>query len=240
MIKKAATLGALILSLAAAKPGQADTICVAANFDGNTSRAASVAEECEKSDADAILLMGDYSRRGPADLSSTHNVLKQFSKERMPTYILSGSNDNPSHVDQIAERYGSLHALHSNQPTRVADLLVLPLNGYNNRRFMFPGAHHVGEQEWDAYLSELDAMPENLVSVSHISPHGHVDRIKSGAHVGERSLEKVLRQNNIDSISAAIRESPGTYPLTNRCKINPGYNTILLETDGNGSLFCGD
>lgn len=269
--------GLLALTIYATKV-KADNICVAGNFDGNTKKAEYVLEKAKKNKADAILLMGDYSVRGiqgninyKTDFKSTEEVLSVFSNFDGPVYILSGSNDNPQDIKEILKEHDNLTPLSDNTKTSIADLSVLPLNGYNYRNFMFEGAKYVSDSEFKEYLSNLSKSDKGTVSVTHISPYGHIDKaliaknlsskkkktllatldkvsdpkqkqkfvmenffeIKS---VGEISLEKVLASKNIDSISSAIRESPGAYNIDGRWKINPGDYTFFIITDGKGTI----
>lgn len=222
---------------------QADKICVAGNFDGDSVRAEKVLKTCEDKSSDAIFLIGDYSVRGipgrvnwETDFPSTAIVLDKFSKTKIPVYVLSGSNDRLEDVRTITSQYENMFFLKDNVTTKISDLEVLPLNGYNNKRFMFEGAKFVNSSEWNKYLNDLNKSSGDLVSVSHISPYRDVDKIYSGRNVGDKSLEKVLSSKIIDSISSAIRESPGAFNLGKRWKINPGMNTMIINTDGKGKI----
>ncbi len=154
-------------------------------------KAEKILQVCEKNGADAILLMGDYSQRGihgrtnfKTDFNSTKGVLNEFTKSRVPVYILSGSNDNLQDVKTIAKKHSRLVPLEDNVFVSIADLNVLPLNGYDNRNFMFEGANFVNPSDMDKYLDNLKKIKGNRVSVTHISPYGHTDRISLGVNVG--------------------------------------------------------
>lgn len=254
-------------------PVQADNICIAGNFDGNVKRAKQVIQTCENNGGDAIVLMGDYSVRGipgkrnfRTDFDSTNKVLSEFGKSKLPVYVLSGSNDKMSDVEQIASENKNMTFLEDNKSFKIADLNVIPLNGYNNPEFMFEGAEFIDKNDFNQYLTTLSQNP-NATSVSHISPYGHIDQVRiprnisnSGMqvlimnkdkytseqldnllylkkHVGDRKLENTLNSLNMDSISAAIRESPGAGVINKgRWKSNPGELVLMLGTDGNGNI----
>ena len=230
---------AMILKLATT--ALADTVIVAGNIDGDVEKAKRVLSASKN--ADAIILMGDYSVRGVpgrvnyrTDSKSTKEVLSVFGKSKIPTYVLSGSNDNPEDVAAVAAKYESMTNLEDKNPTKIRDLIVLPLNGYNNRKFMFEGARFVKPSDLESYLKALSKSSPNTVSVTHISPKGDIDRIGNGMHVGEESLETVLAKEGRSSISSAIRENHGTVKKGIRWKINPGDYFAVLETDGNGQI----
>ncbi|MGD9275970.1 MAG: metallophosphoesterase [Candidatus Pacearchaeota archaeon] len=220
----------------------ADKICVAGNFDGDKVKAGMISDFCKEQNSDAILLMGDYSVRGlpgetnyRTDFVSTKRVLDKFADSKTPVFVLSGGNDSLRDVRQISESYENMHALEDNVKTKIADLDVIPLNGYNNKRFMFEGAKFVSEKDLDNYLQKLSENPD-AVSVSHIAPYGDVDVVPNIGSAGERKLEKVLQKNNIDSISNAIRESPSKKKIHNRWKINPSVFPVIINTNGKGKI----
>lgn len=220
----------------------ADKICVVGNFDGNHNKAKQIVNFCKDQKADAILLMGDYSIRGipgkvnyKTDFNSTKKVLNEFGKTNIPVSVLSGSNDKLNDVKKISEDYKNMHALEDNIKTKIADMNVIPLNGYNNKDFMFEGAEFINEKEFNNYLKNLSKNP-NSVAVSHIAPYGDVDIVPGLGNVGEKKLEKVLKENEIDSISNAIRESPNKKKIGNRWKINPSTFPIIINTNGKGKI----
>jgi len=234
---------AVVATMLYVTPVQADNICVAANFDGNVTRAKQVIKTCEDNGGDTILLMGDYSVRGipgkrnfRTDFDSTSKVLNEFGRSELPICVLSGSNDKISDIRQVASGNQNMTVLEDNKPVKVGDLNVIPLNGYNDQRFMFEGAKFVDGNDLRQYLATLSQNP-NATAVSHISPYGHIDKIRSGINVGDRNLENTLDSLNMSSISAAIRESPGARVINKRrWKINPGESFLMLETNGKGNI----
>ena len=106
--------------------------------------------------------------------------------------------------------------------------------GYDNQRFMFEGAKFVSQNGLTAYLANLAKI--KTVAVTHISPYGQIDKLANGTSVGNHDLEQVLGQLKLNSISAAIRESPGAYDLEGRMKINPGGYVLVISTDNNGNI----
>ncbi len=220
----------------------ADKIGIVGNFDGDYRKAKEVVKFYESKKTDAILLMGDYSVRGipgkvnyKTDFNSTKKVLDEFGKTHIPVFVLSGSNDNITDVRKISADYKNMHALKDSVKTKIADINAIPLNGYNNKKFMFEGAKFIDEKDFNNYLINLSKNP-NSVAVSHIAPYGDVDIAPNFGNVGEKKLEKVLKENEIDSISNAIRESPNKKKIGNRWKINPSVFPVIINTNGKGKV----
>lgn len=242
MKKLATSLLGISVGLFLYSSALADKICVAGNFDGDYSKAKQIVNFCKDQKADAILLMGDYGVRGisgkvnyKTDFNSTKNVLNEFGKTNIPVFLLSGSNDKISDIMKISNHYKNMHALKDNIKTKIADMNVISLNGYNNKRFMFEGAKFINENEFNKYLKYL-SKNSNSVAVSHIAPYGDVDVVPNLGSVGEKQLERVLKENDIDSISNAIRESPNSKKIGKRWKINPSIFPVIINTNGKGKI----
>ncbi len=160
--------------------------------------------------ADLFLAVGDITHFGqPAGYAQ--DLVARVS---VPTLAVPGNCDPPPVVEALEGLGVNLHM----RRTRVGGHEIIGLGGANPTPFATPF-----EIEEDEIWRGLDAVMEPLaILASHPPPFGHLDVVRSGEHVGSRSVARIVEKYRPRAVLCGhIHESPGIV-VGEITMINPG------------------
>lgn len=191
-------------------------IFTAVDFHGVPSAENNLSKFLER-DYDCIVLMGDFTNFGPADLAES--VLERTKAANVPTFAVPGNCD-PKQILQVLEKYGvNLHG----KLEKLDDLSFMGLGGSNLTPFNTP--FELTEVEIREELAALTpALEGNWVLVTHAPPHGtKIDQVAEGTHVGSKSIRQFIeREQPLVALSGHVHEARNVDKLGRTLLINPG------------------
>ncbi len=167
----------------------------------------------EKEDADILVLAGDLSNNS---LSEAREALQVASRYEMQVVFVPGNMDPPDLL-HMRSLEGAIN-IHG----KVVNVLGLNLGGFGGGGISpFNTPIEFDERTIWKNLSDLVNID---VLVSHVPPYGtKLDVVRSGMHVGSKSLLKFLKENQpILCICGHIHESHGVDFIGRTISINPG------------------
>lgn len=146
---------------------------------------------------DLLIVAGDVTNRGP--VSFAEDFLDSL---HIKTLAVHGNMD-PSGVAEILEKRGmSLHG----RSVEVNGFKFAGFGGSNPTPFQTPSEY--GEDAIERGLAGI--VDERTVLVTHAPPYGCLDTIPNGAHVGSRSVRKVIEETQpVLCICGHVHETEG-------------------------------
>jgi Icc-related predicted phosphoesterase len=156
-----------------------------------------LSEFLQKERFDLLIVAGDVTNRGP--VSFAEDFLDSL---RIKTLAVHGNMDPAGVLEALEKRGMSLHA----KRIAVNGFRFAGFGGSNPTPFQTPSEY--GEDAIERGLSGI--VDERTVLVTHAPPHGCLDTIPSGAHVGSRSVRKVIKEKQpVLCICGHVHETEG-------------------------------
>ena len=169
--------------------------------------------------ADAIVVTGDFTNSG--SVATARQILAGVRRIAKVCFAQIGNMD-PLAIDRFLSEEGvNLHR----RGRRIGDVGIFGVGGSNPTPFGTPT--EFAEDEIAKFLeeghAEVAAAPVRI-AVPHMPPHGTaVDRVKSGLHVGSRSVRDFLvaRKPQV-CVTGHIHEAVGSDRVESTLVLNPG------------------
>jgi Icc-related predicted phosphoesterase len=191
----------------------------------NASTAELVNKLAEKHNADAILILGDFSEFGP--VSFAEDYIRSLNK---PVYALPGNCDLRELPDTVSKIATDMHG----KTAVINGVRVAGLGGSNPTIFNTP--FELTEEE---IFDALDAICKDVtVLMVHAPAFGHLDRIPNGMRVGSLSIKNIVEKHRPAVVlSGHIHEERGIEEVNGILYMNPGaakdgYAALLVVENG--------
>jgi Icc-related predicted phosphoesterase len=178
-------------------------IYATADIHGAQHRVNEALSAIKKHKPDIIVIAGDITQFGPADVAIT--ILNQFPT---PIYTLPGNIDTAD----VWEGINKTEAvnIHKKQ-TQVDGLTFTGINGVDDAETeLFLSDHTL-----QSYLNHVDVL------ITHVPPYGFQDTVFLGKHAGSKPLRKIVdTYHPLLVISGHIHERPGYTTHQNTIIVN--------------------
>jgi hypothetical protein len=156
-------------------------IYLAADIHGSPAATEMIREDLAAHRPDVFVAAGDVTHFGPVEYAQ-----ELFSGLSVPTLAVPGNCDPPELVAVLNELGINLHG----KKTNIGGHTFVGIGGSNPTPFRT--LFELSEEEILATLRRT--MERGAILVSHPPPHGYVDVVHSGAHVGSTSVRTILEE----------------------------------------------
>lgn len=178
-------------------------IYATADIHGAQHRVNEALSAIKKYKPDVIVIAGDITQFGPADVAQ--NILNQFPK---PVYTLPGNIDTANVWEGIKKTNAT--NVHKKQ-VQVNGLIFAGVNGVDDAETEL----FFTDKTLKSYLERVDVL------ITHVPPYGFQDTVFLGKHVGSKPLRKIVdTYQPLLVICGHVHERPGFIHHENTVIVN--------------------
>ena len=169
---------------------------------------------------DLIIIAGDITNFGPPELGE--DILNEISSFEVPVLAVPGNCD-PESINSSIDKSQAIN-IHARSMT-IKNLGICGFGGSNPTPFDTP-LEFEEVQIYDEAKKTIEGIKKQEITlfVTHAPPYGtKTDLLPSGAHVGSKSLRKVIEDVQPTlNICGHVHEARGTDKIGNTTIVNPG------------------
>ena len=208
-------------------------LLVIADFHGRRDRIRDVVSKVRKQTVDAVVVCGDLTNFGPAELGIL--MLGELAELGLPILFVPGNCDPRKLAEVRAKDVVNLHG----RCEQIGGYWFVGVGGSNPTPFRTP--FELTEEAISEMLKRNFSEPQDprrVVVVTHAPPHGtKVDRVFAGLHAGSKAIREFVRSKQpLLVLCAHIHEGRGIDLLGSTCIVNPGPATrgfcAIVNLDG--------
>jgi len=182
---------------------------------------------------DGIIITGDlaeHSREKPHNMSDYEEIrttLAILSKTGLPIYVIPGNHDMREDYTRALRTVNSSHITDMATERRIElEDLIIVSNPYGTD-FTYSDEGYKGSKEDIVSAEQYFTVGKPMLLITHQPPKslgkGCIDQVRTGEHVGDSTLNSIVRNNKIPFvISGHIHEAGGIACTNNGERIAPG------------------